>query len=157
MAVEAERLLINIEASVSRLEREMKKGRATADRELGAIERRAGQMAKTVNQRFSQMARGAAFSLAGVFSIREASQFIDSATRIRNALKVVGLEGESLNQVYGQLYQAAQKNSAPLETLVTLYSRVARAQRELNVSSQQVMGFTAVSYTHLTLPTILLV
>lgn len=142
MAVEAERLLINIEASVSRLEREMRRGRATADRELGAIERRAGAMARTVNQQFASIAKGAAISLAGAFSVREAVQFVDAATRIKNALRVVGLEGEALNKVYGQLYAAAQRNAAPLETLVTLYGRVARSQRELGVSSQQVMTFT---------------
>ncbi|UHD44909.1 TIGR02594 family protein [Aureimonas altamirensis] len=142
MAVEAERLLINVEASVSRLEREMRRGRVTADRELGAIEKRAGAMARNVNQRFANMARGAAAGLAGAFTIRAATQFIDSATRIQNSLKVVGLEGKALTQVYGELYAAAQRNAAPLETLVTLYSRVARSQKELGVSSREVMTFT---------------
>ncbi|WP_062225650.1 TIGR02594 family protein [Aureimonas frigidaquae] len=142
MAVEAERLLINVEARINQLEREMRKGRNTADRELGAIEKRAGTMARNVNQRFVNMARGAAAGLAGAFTIRTAGQFIDSATRVENALKVVGLEGKALTQVYGQLYAAAQRNAAPLETLVTLYSRVARSQKELGVSSGQLMTFT---------------
>src|SRR5690606_10230635 len=63
-------------------------------------------------------------------------------TRIENALKVAGVSGSELTRVYDRLFESAQRNAAPVETLVELYGRAALVQNELNVSSEELLGFT---------------
>ncbi|MBN9243936.1 MAG: tape measure protein [Mesorhizobium sp.] len=80
--------------------------------------------------------------IASAFSVQAAQKLIDSATRIQNALKVAGLSGADLTKVYDRLYESAQKNAAPLEALATLYGRAAQQQKELGVSTDQLLQFT---------------
>ena len=47
-----------------------------------------------------------------------------------------------LEQVYGGLFDAAQRNAAPIETLVQLYSRLSLVQKELGVDGEELIGFT---------------
>lgn len=81
-------------------------------------------------------------SIAAGFSVNAAKQLVDQATRIQNALKVAGLAGADLDKVYQRLYASAQKNGAPLESLATLYGRAAQQQKELGVSTEQLLKFT---------------
>lgn len=74
--------------------------------------------------------------------VRVTASLVDSSTRITNSLKVAGLSGTALSGVYGQLYLAAQRNAAPLESLVELYSRASLVQKELGASSRDLIQFT---------------
>lgn len=94
------------------------------------------------NAQIAGRIRGMFAGLAAGASLRGAQSLIDQSTRIQNALKVAGLEGENLNKVYGRLFQSAQRNAAPLETLVTLYGRAALVQKELGVSQEEMLNFT---------------
>lgn len=84
--------------------------------------------------------------LAGVLatgvSVDAARQLIEMSTRIQNALKVTGLEGDKLTKVYGRLFASAQKNATPIEAMVELYSRLALSQKELGVSQEELLDFT---------------
>ncbi|MDX3928700.1 MAG: tape measure protein [Shinella sp.] len=99
-----------------------------------------------MSKRIDAAATGMATRLAGAFaaglSLKAAKDLTDAATRIQNALKVAGLEGENLKQVYDALYTSAQRNAAPIESLTTLYSRLALTQNELGVSQQELVNFT---------------
>jgi tape measure domain-containing protein len=86
--------------------------------------------------------RGLIGGLAAGFSAQGVQQLLDSATKIQNSLKVAGLSGKELEQVYDQLFASAQKNAVPLEALVTLYGRAAQQQKELGVSSSDLVKFT---------------
>nr|WP_246434338.1 tape measure protein [Shinella fusca] len=88
------------------------------------------------------MATRLAGAFAAAASARAAVQLIDAATKIENSLKVTGLAGEDLAKVYDQLFTAAQKNAAPIESLTTLYSKLALTQKELGVTNQELIGFT---------------
>ena len=86
---------------------------------------------------------------AGVFSAAAISRGIkgytslaDAATQMSNSLRVAGLEGEELSRVYDQIFRSAQRNSAPVTSLVQLYSRLAIAQDQLGVSSDDLIKFT---------------
>jgi tape measure domain-containing protein len=68
--------------------------------------------------------------------------FAEAFNRVQNSLKVAGLEGEALRTVYQQLFDVAQRQGAPLEATATLYGRIAAAQKELGVTSQQIINFT---------------
>ncbi|MBS9720233.1 tape measure protein [Tianweitania sp. BSSL-BM11] len=135
-------LAVRLEARIRDFERNLAKANRSATSSFGSIERRAAQLSSRLNQSLAGAARGLAAPLLGAASLQGAKSLIDTATRIQNALKVAGLEGEGLAKVYDQLYASAQKNAAPLESLVTLYSRVSQVQGELGVTSEQIVGFT---------------
>ncbi|MBZ9984744.1 tape measure protein [Mesorhizobium sp. BR-1-1-8] len=86
--------------------------------------------------------KGALLGLTAGVSINGAKELIDSSIRITNALKVAGLSGEDLTKVYDALFASAQRNAAPLEALTTLYGRASQQQKELGVSTEQLLKFT---------------
>src|SRR5690606_17371039 len=112
----------------------------TADRRARQIESRFQRMNKTLNTSFAGLSRVMAGAFAGAATIRGAKQLLDSATSIDNALKVAGLSGQELERVYAQLFASASRNAAPLETLVTLYSRLAMSQKELGVTTAEMVS-----------------
>ncbi|MGH6924587.1 MAG: tape measure protein [Propylenella sp.] len=142
MATDDQLLLVRIEATLRQFERQMARATGTADRTARGIETRF----RAMDSRLAVVGRGFLRSfvgpLAALASGREIGQAADSFTRIENALKVAGLEGEAATAVFEQLFQAAQKNAAPVEALVTLYGRAALVQKELNVSSEELLRFT---------------
>jgi tape measure domain-containing protein len=108
---------------------------------LGASLRKSlGDISREFNAGFGSGILG---GIAAGFSLNAARGLIDSATKISNALKVAGLSGQDLDRVYQSLFKSAQENAAPLETLVELYSRAALQQKELGVSTQQLLKFTS--------------
>lgn len=80
--------------------------------------------------------------LAGGLLARGGQQFLDASTRINNSLKVAGLSGAALATVYDRLFESAQRNVAPIEALVQLYSRASLVQNELGISTAELLGFT---------------
>ncbi|PSJ64508.1 tape measure protein [Kumtagia ephedrae] len=170
MAIEAERLLAIFEARFASLDKALAKSRGEAQRSFKAIET-AGTRAEStlarvgsrglpgmerVNAKLREMrresdlttsslggfARGFAGALGAGLSIQAAQQLLDTSARIRNSLKVTGLEGDNLKQVYDQLFQSAQRNAAPIESLTTLYGRLAQAQKTIGASQQDLLNFT---------------
>jgi tape measure domain-containing protein len=148
-----ERLVVLLEARVNDFERRMASASASAMKNFKQIER----SATTMRDRVSASAAGAAGRIgqsfartgaaiaAGFATGRIAKSFVDlseSATRIDNALKVAGLSGAELEVVYSRLNKAAIANGAPIESLVTLYSKAAQAQAELGATSQELIDFS---------------
>lgn len=138
MATDVERLVVSLEASITKYERAMQRALGQTNRTAKQIETRFQRMANTVNT-----GMGRAFAaIGGTAAIRSALQLSDAATRVENSLKVAGLSGEELTRVYDALYAAAQRNAAPIEALVTLYGRAALVQNELGVSTEELLRFT---------------
>lgn len=160
MANDEERLWITLEARLNDLEKGMNKAGNVVDRAVKQMQRNANSATRAmeadfarstnrINQalaststRIGAFGKSMAVTFAAGLTLRGAQQLIDSATRIQNALKVAGLEGDNLNHVYDRLFISAQKNAAPLETLVTLYGRAALVQKELGISQEQLLNFT---------------
>lgn len=118
-----------------------KQSNASAAKSFAGLERSAASSLRNMQTLF----RAGAGFLAGGFAaqqFRQFTQLADAATKMRNSLKVVGLEGDGLNAVYGQLYKSAQQNATPIQSLVDLYSKLALAQDTLGVSSQDLIKFT---------------
>lgn len=141
MAIQVERMVAILEARLDKYEKGLAKAASTTNRQFTAIERRGKAMETRLANVGAGISRSFMGALAAGASLRGAQQLIDTATRIDNALKVAGLSGDELAKVYDRLFESAQKNAAPFETLVELYSRVALVQKELGVSSQQIVGF----------------
>lgn len=142
MAVTAERLVAILEMRLDKYEKSLAKARGQTNRQFTAIERRGKQM----QARLQNIGAGVGRSFAGMFAaavtVRGAQQLIDASTRIENALKVAGLSGEELTKVYDRLFESAQRNFAPVETLANLYSRLSLAQSELRVTNDEIANFT---------------
>src|SRR5690554_2368740 len=120
----------------------MNRANGVTNNTMRRIEKRQATMVQRVNAGFSVMQRGMVTAFAGVAALRGAQVLIDASTRIENGLKVAGLAGEQLTKVYDALYDSAQRNAAPLEALTELYGRAALVQKELGVSTEELLGFT---------------
>ncbi len=139
MATDLERLVVQLSADVKGYQNALNRAQGITNRQARAIESRFASMNKRLSASYSGVAAGAAKAFALIGGAQGFRQLSDSATRIDNSLKVAGLSGEALEGVYQKLFAAAQKNAAPLETLVQLYGRVSLVQKELGVSSDQIV------------------
>jgi len=137
-----QRLIVSLEARTKAFENALNKANGVANRRARAIETRFSKMNKAVSGSFAGVGRGMAAAFAGAVSIRGAQQLIDAATSIENALKVTGLAGDELTKVYDRLFDSATRNAAPLEDLVTLYSRASMAAQNLGASQDDLLKFS---------------
>lgn len=120
----------------------MRKAIATSNRSAGQIESRFKRMNRNINSSFVALQASIGKAFATAAAVGGAVRLVDAATRIENSLKVAGLAGEDLERVYSRLRDAALRNAAPLESLVTLYGRAALVQKELGVTSEQLLQFS---------------
>lgn len=133
MAKAAE-VVLQLTARNSQYLASLRASEAAYARSMASIRRSAGVTQGYLRSTFAVFAGGV--TLAG------AQQLVDASTRITNALKVAGLSGIQLSGVYDRLFDSAQRNAAPLESLVTLYGRASIVQKELGVSTEELLGFT---------------
>ncbi|WP_082546195.1 tape measure protein [Rhizobium sp. Root491] len=142
MATDLERLVVQLSADVRGYERALARARGETTKQARAIESRFSSMNKRLSAGYSAIAASAAKAFALIGGAQGFRQLSDSGTRITNSLKVAGLAGEELEGVYQKLFTAAQKNAAPLETMVQLYGRVSLVQKELGVSSDEIISLS---------------
>lgn len=142
MATDEERLLVRIEANQRQFERALAQITSGADRAAGRVERRFRSMERSLSGIGAGIGRSLLAPLAAFASAREIGQAADAFTRIQNQLRIAGLEGEEMARVFEHLFDSAQKNAAPVESLVELYGRASLVQKELNVSSEELLRFT---------------
>lgn len=145
MAADMEKLVVQLSADIKKYENALNRAMGMTNRQAKAIENRFVRMNKRVASSMSfsgSFGRGLIGGLAAGFSAQGVQQLLDSATKIQNSLKVAGLSGKELEQVYDSLFVSAQKNAVPLEALVTLYGRAAQQQKELGVTSSDLVKFT---------------
>lgn len=144
-----EALALRIEASATKLEKDMAKNQLVFDRGAKRMEAQAktlgtkigGRLGASIQSSFSGFALRSGGMLAAAFSVDKLFGATQSYARIKNQLTVAGLSGDKLNDTFDQLYEIAQKQGAPLETLVELYSKAAQAQDNLGASSAKLVSF----------------
>ncbi|MFB2553713.1 tape measure protein [Ensifer soli] len=157
---DADDLIISVSTDTRAILRGLKKleasiGESTGNAQkkfdrLGAgIERSMGQSLKrteALTSRLGAVAGRTATQLAGAFaagiSLQAAGKLVDAATAITNSLKVAGLQGVALTEVYDALYESANRNAAPIESLVTLYGRLSLTSKELGVTQAELLQFS---------------
>lgn len=142
MATDLERLVVQLSADVKGYQNALNRAQGITNRQARAIESRFKKMNTALSASYAGLATSAAKAFALIGGAQGFRQLSDSATKIGNSLKVAGLSGEELEGVYRKLFAAAQKNAAPLETLVQLYGRVSLVQGELGVSSEQIVSLS---------------
>lgn len=141
-ATDLEKLVVQLSADIKNYENALKRAQGVTNRQMGAMQRQAQTSSKAIAGSFIAAGAKIAAAFVAADTVRGAIRLSESATRIDNALKVAGLSGKELEDVFNGLYTAAQKNGAPIESLATLYSKVALSQKELGVSTEDLKGFT---------------
>lgn len=152
----ADKVIIELEARVSKAEADIKRYKATTEGSLKAVEQASARAAKKQEAEFKRAARaikaeqsqiGAsmkalAASIGTYFAGTELVQLADGFTRVQNALKVAGLEGAALKGVQDQLLGQSQKYGVDLESLANLYGKASQSAKELGASSQDLINLT---------------
>lgn len=141
-AQDLERLTVQLSADIKKFENAMRKAQGVTNQRFNAIQKKAISSSKGMEVAF---ARAGVAIVAGLATGRIAKEMLalsEAATRIDNALKVAGLSGKELDDVYKALSKSAKENGAPVETLASLYGKAAQAQTELGASSEDLLNFT---------------
>jgi tape measure domain-containing protein len=141
MATDLEKLVVQLSADIKGYQREMSRARGVTAQSTKAIQSQFSKMNRSMTSEFMSLGKTATAVFAGIATARGIKNLSDAATRIDNALKVAGLSGAELDKVYDRLFESAQKNAAPLESLVTLYGRAAAVQKELGATSEDLTRF----------------
>lgn len=148
MANDFDKLAVLIEANTKSYENAMKKVMAQTDAAMKRVEGRTAQTERAMTKlsmggdKVAAMFGRIGGAMAAGLSVQQAVRFAETFTQVQNGLRVAGLEGEQLNEVYGKLFASAQKNAAPLQSLTDLYAKLSLSQRELGINSEQLIGFT---------------
>lgn len=117
----------NFEQSIGRQERQIKRLEQQVRASSGAI---------------GSQLRGLAGTFAAAFSVQQISSLIDSYTRVQNALRVAGLEGEQLAGVQKELLDLSSRYGVSLESLARLFGNASQSGKELGATQSQILGLT---------------
>lgn len=154
MADELVAMNLRMMADLRRFEKSMEAMRATADRRLTEVEKRALASDKRLARIMENAGRnmtaslknslaGIAPTLAGAFSAGAVLKYADAYTALQNRLKATGLEGEALQRVEESLYASANRNGVAVEATAELYQRAAMARRNLGASETQLLALVS--------------
>lgn len=141
MAKDVERLVLELSADVSRLERGMRSGQAIAERRARAIEKSFDEMNKRSSRSVDSMAGNIKAALGGIAltaAAREVQQYADTWTRATNQLLAAGNSQEQAGAKLDQLTNIALRSRSSLEGTITLYNRLIATSGELGVSQDRV-------------------
>lgn len=117
---------------------QVSKGLGVVSRDVKTMERQFQSSAGNI----SKSMKGLAGSFAAYFSVKELKGMLDGFTRVQNALKVAGLEGQNLAQVQNQLLGLSSKYGVGLEGLAALFGNATQAGQELGASQNQIIKLT---------------
>lgn len=154
MARDVESLVLQMSADLRRFDKSMAAMRATADRRLNEVEKRALQADRKLSQTMGSAGRnmvaalksnlsGLAPVLAGAFSTAAVLQYADAYTALQNRLKAAGLEGAELKRVEDSLYESANRNGVAVAATAELYQRAAMARNNLGASEEQLLALVS--------------
>lgn len=141
MADDTAALVVRLEATVRQFQRQMNQAKGIADRSAKDIEKRLSNINPGADALVASFKRIGTAALAA-FSVDQVRQAVDSYTKVQNALKVAGLEGDKLRQTYEQLFAISQRQGTSIESTATLYGRLAASQKELGVGNNDLLKFT---------------
>ncbi|MDQ1183585.1 tape measure protein [Agrobacterium larrymoorei] len=103
----------------------------------------------STNRRLDNIGRNMAASIAtpllaigGALSVDSVAHYADAWTAAKNSLAVAGVVGETQVGVLDQLYEAAQKNAAPLTAMADLFGKAAQASDNLGASQADLLKFS---------------
>lgn len=134
--------MVSLSADIRKFENAMARAQGVTNKQLGAIQRKANSVGTAIGASFARTGTQIATALLTGKVASSLTSLSEAGTRIDNSLKVAGLSGAELEKVYDSLAKSAMANGAPIETLAALYGKAAQAQKELGVTSEELLGFT---------------
>lgn len=145
MATEIERLSLLLEVQGQKFENQLKRQNSQAYRIFKQLEDRASAMEKGVGASLGSLGKKITGVFAGIAvgsALNDIRKAGDEYIKIMNSLKTAGVSSGALGGTFNQLFEIAQKNAAPLDTLAQLYGRVSQAQTTLKATSGEIMQVT---------------
>lgn len=121
---------------------QFKSGLDASQKKFSASTKRMKRDAENAARDISNQMRTLAVSLGAFFSGRELVGLLDGFTRLRNNLRVAGVEGENLKGVQDRLFASAQRYGVSVEELSSLFGKASQSQRELNSTQEQLLTIT---------------
>ena len=154
MAQDIAALVLQMNANLNRFEKSMAGMRATADKRLTEVERRAQKADKNLSRIMSQAGQnmvgslknglgGLAPTLAAAFSAQQVIRYADSYTNLQNQLRSTGLAGQDLKRVEDALYETANRNGVQIDATAQLYTRAALSRKSLGASEGQLLALVS--------------
>lgn len=148
MAVDVERLVLEMDANVRKFENALNRSNQLSDRRLTSIERRFAQSERKVSRSAGAMADNVRNAIAGIAvaaAIREVAQYADAWTLAENKLASAGVASDRLAATQARLVDLALETRTSLSSTVDLYSRLTRSTSELGVSQEAVARATEIA------------
>lgn len=142
----ADKVSVDLDTTWDKYVRGLQVGQRAFDRTMKGMTdsgARAERQIRDQQNRISDAIRNVAAGVATAATVQAVTAMADSYTKFTNQLRLAGLEGGRLAGVQDQLYQSAQRNGVELETLGTLYGRLAQAGKELGATDQDLIRFTS--------------
>ncbi|MET3601809.1 tape measure protein [Martelella mangrovi] len=140
-----EKLVVQMSAEFRGYQNQMAKISGITARSMRKIEKRAADMDRRLSNVGRNAFRGLLYSstaLGSALSVREVARYADAWTGAKNSLSVAGVVGEKQVGVLNSLFDAAQKNSAPITALADLFGKAAQANDNLGQSQESLLDFT---------------
>ena len=145
MAAEVDPVILEIRAELGRYKSELRSTTTSVEQLLGrqekSVKRLEAEMKRSSGAIGSTL-KGLAGTLAAGFGAREIGGLVDNFTRLQNALKVAGLEGEQLAQVQERLFELGARYGVSVNALADLYGKAEQAGRELGASQSELISLT---------------
>lgn len=145
VGVVADKVIVELEAKLDRYDANVRRSAEafeTNQRKTSAAIKKAENDIKKSQENIRSSLRSTAATLAAGFGIQKIAQLADGYTRFTNQLRLAGLEGSELQRVQAALFATAQRYGVELESLGTLYGRVAQSSKELGATNSQLLQFT---------------
>ena len=145
MATDLEKLVVQLSADFRQFERAIAKTSGVTNRQFNAIERRARQMNKNLDDIFARSFKGLAAPLAGVgaaLGTRELMRLTDTWTDLNSRVALAAGGMEQGAEVMGRLGDVARRTYSSLEQTAEGYLLNATAMRELGYSTSQTLDYT---------------
>lgn len=145
MTTDIERLVLSLDANVSRLDKSMAKAVATFDKQSGSIEKRWKKTNKNLAQSSFDLQRDFRNGIATIgvgLIVRDTVNLADAWTKVGNKIGLAGVEGDRLAATQNTIADIALKTRTQIEATADLYSRMLRTSDDLGASEREVARAT---------------
>lgn len=145
---EIDPVILELRAELGRYRADLAATATMAERNFARQDRAVRNLEKQMmrsSTAISGALRGLAGTLATAFTGRELVNLLDGYTRLQNALRVAGLEGEDLASVQSSLMDLSAKYGVSINGLADLYGKTAQSASDLGASQSQLLQLTEAS------------
>ena len=149
MATDLERLVVSLEANITKFEREFRRAREQTNTNARAIEKRTEEMGSRIDKIMSTSAAAIStgFSKIGgligaTLSVSALKGYSDAWTEAGNKIAAAGEQGAVAAQRQSELAAVAMRARSDFGAVVELYTGLYRATEELGISQSEVAQIT---------------